>query len=179
MRALLVLVITWMVLAPEIVTTAQAAPPAPPNRVNVSYVLPKNPAHQPIYEQLKEIRFLERLRQFLTPFRLPRVLLVKVEGCDGDANAFYENNVITICYEIIEQLENTMPAETTAAGVEPIDAVAGPLFDTGLHEFGHALFDMLRVPVFGREEDAADQVSAYLMLHLGKVEVRRLIGGVA
>ena len=27
MRALLVLVITWMVLAPEIVTTAQAAPP--------------------------------------------------------------------------------------------------------------------------------------------------------
>ena len=148
-------------------------------RVNVSYVLPKNPAHQSIYEQLKEIRFLERLRQFLTPFRLPRVLLVKVEGCDGDANAFYENNVITICYEIIEQLENTMPAETTAAGVKPIDAVAGPLFDTGLHEFGHALFDMLRVPVFGREEDAADQVSAYLMLHLGKVEVRRLIGGVA
>jgi len=176
MRALLVLVITWTGLAPEIVTTAQAAPP---NRVNVSYVPPKNPAHQPIYEQLKKIRFLERLRQFLTPFRLPRVLLVKVEGCDGDANAFYENNVITICYEIIEQLENTMPAETTAAGVKPIDAVAGPLFDTGLHEFGHALFDMLRVPVFGREEDAADQVSAYLMLHLGTVEVRRLIGGVA
>ena len=98
---------------------------------------------------MKEIRFLERLRQFLTPFRLPRALLVKVEGCDGDANAFYENNVITICYEIIEQLENTMPAETTAAGVKPIDAVAGPLFDTGLHEFGHALFDMLRVPCLG------------------------------
>ena len=59
MRALLVLVITWMVLAPEIVTTAQAAPP---NRVNVSYLPPKNPAHQPIYEQLKPIRNSASLR---------------------------------------------------------------------------------------------------------------------
>ena len=72
-----------------------------------------------------------------------------------------------------------MPAETTAAGVTPIDAVVGPLVDTGLHEFGHALFDMLRLPVLGREEDAADQVSAYIMLQLGKVEARRLIRGVA
>ena len=55
----------------------------------------------------------------------------------------------------------------------------GPLFDTCLHEFAHAMFDMLQVPVLGREEDAADQVSAYIMLHLGKIEARRLIGGTA
>ena len=41
------------------------------------------------------------------------------------------------------------------------------------------MFDMLQVPVLGREEDAADQVSAYIMLHLGKAEARRLIGGTA
>ena len=178
MRAVLMLVITWMVLSPEIVTTTQAAP-ARANRVSVSYVPPKNPAHQPIYNQLKEVSFLEKLQQFLTPFRLPRALLVKVEGCDGDANAFYENDIITICYEYIEQLRKTMPAETTAAGVTPIDAIVGPLFDTSLHEFAHALFEMLRLPVLGREEDAADQVSAYIMLQFGKVEARRLIGGVA
>jgi hypothetical protein len=51
------------------------------------------------------------------------------------------------------------------------------LFDTCLHEFAHALFDMLQVPVLGREEDAADQVSAYIMLNLGKAEARRLIWG--
>jgi Putative metallopeptidase len=95
------LVITWTVLAPEIVTTAQAAA-GRANRVTVSYVPPKNAAHQPIYEQLKEVSFLEKLQQFLAPFRLPRALLVKVEGCDGDANAFYENDVITVCYEYIE-----------------------------------------------------------------------------
>ncbi len=178
MRAVLMLVITWTVLAPEIVTTAQAAA-GRANRVTVSYVPPKNAAHQPIYEQLKEVGFLEKLQQFLAPFRLPRALLVKVEGCDGDANAFYENDVITVCYEYIEDLRKTMPAETTAAGVAPIDAIVGPLFDTCLHEFAHALFEMLRLPVLGREEDAADQVSAYIMLQLGKVEVRRLIGGVA
>jgi Putative metallopeptidase len=178
MRAVLMLVITWMTLSPEIMTSAQAAP-ARANRVSVSYVLPKNPAHQPIYDQLREVGFLEKLQNFLTPFRLPRALLVKVEGCNGDANAFYENDVITICYEYIEQLRKTMPAETTAAGVTPIDAIVGPLVDTGLHEFGHALFDMLQLPVLGREEDAADQVSAYIMLQLGKVEARRLIGGVA
>ncbi len=178
MRAVLMLVITWTVLAPEIVTTAQAAA-GRANRVTVSYVPPKNAAHQSIYEQLKEVSFLEKLRQFLAPFRLPRALLVKVEGCDGDANAFYENDVITVCYEYIEDLRKTMPAETTAAGVAPIDALVGPLFDTCLHEFAHALFEMLRLPVLGREEDAADQVSAYIMLQLGKVEVRRLIGGVA
>jgi hypothetical protein len=178
MKAVLALVITCTALVPEMVTTAQAAA-ARASRVSVSYVPPKDPAHQPIYEQLKQLSFLEKLQQFLTPFRLPRALLVKVEGCDGDANAFYEHNVITVCYEYIDQLWKTMPAEATAAGVAPIDAIAGPLFDTCLHEFGHALFDLLRVPVLGREEDAADQVSAYIMLHLGKAEARRLIEGVA
>ena len=57
MKTVLVLVITWTVLVAEIVTTAQAAP-AQASRVSVSYVPPKNPAHQPIYEQLKELRFL-------------------------------------------------------------------------------------------------------------------------
>jgi hypothetical protein len=40
MRAVSMLVITWMVLSPEIVTTTQAAP-ARANRVSVSYVPPK------------------------------------------------------------------------------------------------------------------------------------------
>jgi hypothetical protein len=43
MKAVLVLVITWTVLVPETVTTAQAVP-APASRVSVSYVPPKDPA---------------------------------------------------------------------------------------------------------------------------------------
>jgi hypothetical protein len=39
------------------------------------------------------------------------------------------------------------------------------------------LFDYLEIPILGREEDAADQVSAKIYLKLGKDEKRRLIMG--
>ena len=87
--------------------------------------------------------------------------------------------MIVVCYEYIDQLWKAIPLETTPAGVTAVDALVGPLFDTCLHEFAHSMFDMLQVPVLGREEDAADQVSAYIMLHLGKIEARRLIGATA
>ena len=48
MKAVFALVISWIVLVPEIVTTAQTVP-AQAGRMSVSYVPPKNPAHQPIY----------------------------------------------------------------------------------------------------------------------------------
>ena len=53
MKAVLVLVITWTVLVSEIVTTVQTAS-ARGSRVSVIYVAPKDAAHQPIYEHLKE-----------------------------------------------------------------------------------------------------------------------------
>ena len=172
------LITGFLVVACGASPTASAAA-AQPNRISVSYVAPKNPAHQPIYQRLKEVRFLERLREFLSPVRLPRTLRIKTEGCDGDANAWYDDDVMVICYEYIDEIWKIVPAETTPAGVTPIDALAGPVFDTCLHEFGHAIFDMLKLPVFGREEDAADQVAAYLTLQLGKDEARRQIGGTA
>ena len=173
----LAIAVGGIVLVAATATTAFAAPKT--NRVSVSYVLPKNPAHQPIYERLKERRTLERLQEFLSPFRLPRTLKISLAGCDGEADAYYRDDAITICYEYIDELWKNMPAETTAAGIAPIDTVIGPLFDTFLHEFAHALFEMFNVPVLGREEDAADQVAAYIYLHLGKAEARRLIMGTA
>ena len=38
---------------------------------------------------------------------------------------------------------------------------------------------MLELPVFGREEDAADQLAAYILLQFGESEARRLILGTA
>jgi len=70
-----------------------------------------------------------------------------------------------------------MPEDTTANGVEPIDTVVGPFVDAILHEFAHAMFDYLDIPVLGREEDAADQVSVYIYLHFAQAEARRLIMG--
>jgi hypothetical protein len=175
MKTALAFTVAGMLLATATVMTANAA--SKPNRISIHYVHPKNPAHQRLYTLLKEGRRLEKVQEFLSPFRLPETLKVSVAGCDGEADAFYEEAAITICYEYIDELAKNMPAETTPDGVAPIDTVIGPLFDTVLHEFAHALFDMLELPVLGPEEGAADLVAAYIYLQLGEAEARRLIAG--
>ena len=157
---------------------AQSAPGGA-GRVRVAYLPPKKPAHQALHQLLKEHRALEKLQQLLSPFRLPRTLTIKMEDCGGELNAWYLDDAVTVCYEYMDDIWSNAPKATTSAGVTPIDAVLGPLYDVVLHETAHALFDLLKVPVFGREEDAADQVAAHLMLQFGGVEARRLILGTA
>ena len=140
---------------------------------------PKDPRHLPLYELLKRNRALEKVQEILSPFRLPRRVLMKVEGCDGIANAYSGEGAVTVCYEYLDEIWQNVPTETTPEGVTPIDALVGPMIDVLLHEFGHVVFALLDVPLFGREEDAADQFSAYVMLHFGPDEVRRLIRGAA
>jgi hypothetical protein len=176
-RAPLTLAVASVLAATTMATTACTGPEA--TRVQIRYEPPKDPEHGPIYEELKRLRALEKLQDFLSPFRLPRTLTIKLAGCDGEADAFYGDDEITMCYEYVDQLWKNMPAQTTPGGIAPIDTVLGPLFDTSLHEFAHALFDMLNLPVLGREEDAADQVAAYIYLQLGPAESRRLITGTA
>ena len=90
-----------------------------------------------------------------------------------------EDDAITVCYEYIDDILRNAPKETTPAGVTRMDAIIGPTLEVFLHEVGHAVFDYLGVPVLGREEDAADQFAAYLLLQFAKSDARRLIVGVA
>ncbi len=157
--------------------------PQPIANNGIEYVPPKNPEHQKIYEMVKERRALEALQQILSPFRLPLDVTIKTTGCDGVPNAWYERQgrqpIVSLCYEFLQEIMDKMPKETTAAGVSPADAVVGQFFYAALHEVGHATFDLYDVPVFGREEDAADSFAAYIMLQFGKDQARRLIGGAA
>jgi hypothetical protein len=84
-----------------------------------------------------------------------------------------------VCYEYLDDLWKNVPKSTTPAGVAPIDALIGPFVDVFLHEAGHVIFKGLNIPLFGREEDAADQLSTYLMLRFNKEEARRLVLGSA
>jgi hypothetical protein len=98
-------------------------------------------------------------------------------------NAWYQRNdrdaSLTICYDLIDYILKKAPKNITAAGITPTDAVVGHFFYVVAHEMGHAMFDLLDVPVFGRPEDAADQFSAYIMLQFGKEDAYRLITGAA
>jgi hypothetical protein len=158
---------------------AAAAPDVQAQRIRFEYVKPVNPAHQSLYESMKERRVLEKLQEIFGPFRLPVDLTFRTVGCDGKSNAWYQRPSITLCYEYLADIVKSMPKETTPAGVTPEDAVDGQFFYVVAHEFGHAIFDLLEVPSFGRSEDVADQFSTYIMLQFGKGEARRLIAGAA
>jgi len=180
MKKFLVLAVSSMFLTTVLAVTAHIAVEnrqGKTHQIRISYVPPKNPAHQHVYQILKERQSLEKLQELLSPYQLQWTLNISLSECDGEADAMYSDDLITICYEYIEELRRNMPAETTPAGIEPLDILVGPFVDTVLHEFAHALFDYLDVPVLGREEDAADQVSAYIYLQLGEAEARRLIMG--
>jgi hypothetical protein len=158
---------------------AQGAPQPEPRQIRIEYEPPKSPAHQSLYEQLKQARALEQVQDLMSPIRLPKPLLYKLAGCDGEQNAWYEDEVITVCYELLQWFVKSAPSRDLAAGLRRSDAIIGPSLDTVLHETGHALFHMLKIPVLGREEDAADQFSAYIILQLDKDEARRMLLGAA
>ncbi len=66
----------------------------------------------------------------------------------------------------------------TKEGPTPTDALVGQLLFATAHEFGHLAFDVYEVPVFGREEDAADNFATYMMLQF-RDDASRLIMGAA
>jgi hypothetical protein len=86
---------------------------------------------------------------------------------------------VSVCYEYLNDIYQTMPKETKPGDITARDAVLGQTFYVFGHEMGHAMFDVLRVPIFGDAENAADHFSAYMMLQSGKDEAKGLITGAA
>jgi Putative metallopeptidase len=157
---------------------ADEAQEARPNRIQFEYVPPQNPQLEVVYTQLKQGHALEKIQQLFSPFRIPIDLTVKTVEC-GRSNAWYQRPTVTLCYEYLDEIWRSAPKQPGPAGVTPVDAVVGQFFYVVAHEFGHAMFDVLQVPSFGSAEDAADEFSTFMMLHLGKDDARRLISGAA
>lgn len=167
------LIMSCLLPAAPSMATAQEMPP---RQVDIQYVEPKNPMLRPVYEEIRKAQALEKLQNLLVPLRLPRRLLIKTEDCDGVSNAWYEEDAVTVCYEFLDDVWKNAPANGNG-GIAQIDALLGPTLDVFLHEVGHAVFDYWQTPVLGREEDAADAFSTYIMLQFDKADARRLIIG--
>lgn len=149
------------------------------NQIDIQYVEPASPDMRPVYNLVKKAQLLEKIRSMLVDLRLPRRLLLKMRSCEGKDDAWYDEAGVTVCYEFVDQIWKKVPERTTPGGITPMDALIGPIVDAFLHEAGHAVFDLWKVPILGREETAADYFSAYLMLQFNKQEARRLIMGTA
>jgi hypothetical protein len=153
---------------------------APKTRqIQAEYMAPTDSAYQGMVDTLKNARVLEYVQEVLGVIRLPRPLAVKLASCDGESNAWFDGDQITVCYEYVADIYKNAAEGDFPIGISRLDTIIGPLLDVFLHEAGHAVFNYLKVPIFGREEDAADQFSTIIMLQYDKERARRLILGSA
>lgn len=97
-------------------------------------------------------------------FVIPRDVGVRFAEC-GEANAyFYESEMqISMCVELLAEMEQDF-SQVIANEDERDEAVAGAFTAILLHEVGHALVSVLEIPITGREEDAVDQLSAWVLI---------------
>jgi hypothetical protein len=153
-------------------------------RIHVEYQPPKDPAQQKVYDIVRQRHMLEMVRKIFSPWNLGDINLnIRTISC-GVSNAWYQRvgNVptVSICYEYLQEVWESIPDETKeASGDSMKEAICGQLFFAVAHELGHAMFDIFDVPVFGRQEDAADQFATYIMLQFGGEQALRLIDGTA
>lgn len=84
----------------------------------------------------------------------------------GEANAFWsrDDKSVTICYE---DAADALDIYTRAGDSDPAASAINSEIATFYHETGHMVIDLYDLPVTGREEDVADQLSAYILLTPG------------
>jgi hypothetical protein len=153
---------------------------------------PISPDLMALRQRMMQRRVLEDYAEFLSPLRLPRTYRVFASGCQGGPtdSPYYDNDPLhrwmNLCYSFMAFAETTADYLVKNQAklklwtpVSKEQLIAGMFASVVLHESGHALFDLLNVPVFGREEDAADQMAAFIALQFGTDTARTVIKGFA
>jgi hypothetical protein len=171
-------------------TTTLANPNDPDKSKQVEQ--PMNPDRKPVRDSMMARRILEDYAEFLSPLRLPRTLRLFASDCKGNTwdSPYYDRDPfhrwMNLCYSFIadaekkaEYLVQNQAKMKLWTPVSREQLRAGLFAATLLHEAGHAVFDLMDVPVFGREEDAADQMAAFIALQFGKANARTVIKGFA
>ncbi|HEU0053145.1 MAG TPA: DUF4344 domain-containing metallopeptidase [Longimicrobium sp.] len=139
---------------------AQAPAPELKGAFRVAYPAAKDATFAEWRNDYRNARFLEGLAEWLNGWiALPSDITLVMGEC-GEPNSFYEpkDREVIVCYELVEDLDGMFSEEE-----DPGQAVDDALVFTALHEVGHALVDVLDLPVTGREEDAVDQLAAIVL----------------
>jgi hypothetical protein len=136
------------------------------SKFKIAYEAPTNAKLRPIYEQLSQRKVLDELQDFLTPLRLPRDLTVRTAQCGTTNMAYKPQGPVTICYELVDTIEQFVANNTRDAALRQT-VITGAFIQAALHETAHGIFDILEVPVWGREDDAADRLAALIMMQFG------------
>lgn len=120
-----------------------------------------------VQEKLRKVRAVERMARSLSHgLTLLQPITLQTAEC-GRANASYnpKKRTITLCLELLVLTGSAAREGALASQYQSRSRIAaGAVSFVLLHELGHALIDVLDLPVLGREEDAADQLSIFLLL---------------
>jgi Putative metallopeptidase len=108
---------------------------------------------------------------------LPVDLTVVFRECNGTdengekedpTNAWYssKDHSLTMCYGLVQQSEDLFKDDEKSEE-ELEDAVLNSTAWTFYHELGHALIDIYKIAHTGKEEDAADELSTFILITEG------------
>ncbi len=145
-------------------------------RFTVEYI--PSPKYQSWENYLRENQVFEKVAEDLNKsLKLPLDVPIVFDEC-GEENAYYdaEGHRIVMCYELLQSI--TLSFASTDFE-EPIlsQKVTNTALYVFYHELGHALIDVLDLPATGREEDAADQVSTYILIDVGESGEQAVLDG--
>jgi len=130
-RSLIGALIINAVIGPNWLFAQSSTPTDQPGRVSIAYVPPENSTLQDLYDFLREHRALERIQEILSPLRSPEELIIKTAECK-EINSWYRREnfkpTVTICYEFLKRILESLPKENNADGVTPADAAVGQFF---------------------------------------------------
>jgi Putative metallopeptidase len=181
LSAVLVSAVLWPAVRPAEVA-AQTSPALENDQIEILYSEPRSSFFRPIYERYKERHLLEELKRFLSPLILPAnvTLRITTKEC-GELNSWWSGRQdgLFLCYEWPDYAERIAPMGSTPYGMTREDAVLGAFLQVTFHELGHGMFDIFEIPVFGREEDAADQMAGFILSQFGEDVAQRTFPGAA
>lgn len=123
---------------------------------------------------MEETQLLEQLAETVNTYlELPRDVDVIGLEC-GVANAFWNerDHTISMCYEYTALFVDLF---TEDGDRQPEESALNETIATFFHELGHAVISLYDLPATGREEDAADQLSAVILLFERDPELQAII----
>lgn len=137
-----------------------------PGKMTVTYENATSPEAVTGRDLIQKDHLLEDLADSINQtLKLPYDIPLIGKQCD-EANAFWspDDKTVTICYE---DAADAVDIYTKAGDANPGASAINAEIATFYHETGHMVISIYDLPTTGREEDVADQLSAYLLLAPG------------
>lgn len=134
-----------------------------PGKMTVVFEDAKSPEAISGRKFMEETNLLQQLADDMTStLKLPFDIPIKGSQCD-EPNDFWSpsNKSVTMCYE---DASNALDIFTKLGDKDPRKAAFNTELEAFYHESGHMVIDIYDLPATGREEDAADQVSTFMLL---------------